>query len=84
MVAENFSLHHRVQNGSEAHTASYSMDTIDSLPRGQSGQGVKLTTHLHLVQGSRMRGDIPPLPQYAFMAWCSVKRKGTGQLYLTK
>jgi len=30
------------------------------------------------VQGSRMRGDIPPLPQYAFMAWCSVKRKGTG------
>jgi hypothetical protein len=22
-----------------------------------------------------MRGDIPPLPQYAFMAWFSVKRK---------
>jgi len=26
-----------------------------------------------------MRGDIPPLPQYAFMAWCSVKAQG--QLY---
>jgi hypothetical protein len=25
-----------------------------------------------------MRGAIPPLPQYAFMAWCSVK-KGTGR-----
>jgi hypothetical protein len=27
-----------------------------------------------------MRGAIPPLLQYAFMAWCSVK--GRGQLYL--
>jgi len=27
-----------------------------------------------------MRGAIPPLPQYAFMAWCSVKARG--QLYL--
>jgi hypothetical protein len=25
-----------------------------------------------------MRGAIPPLPQYTFMAWYSVKRKGTG------
>jgi len=22
-----------------------------------------------------MRGTIPPLPQYAFVAWCSVKKK---------
>jgi hypothetical protein len=28
-----------------------------------------------------MRGDILPLPHYAFMAWCSVK-KTQGQLYL--
>jgi hypothetical protein len=28
-----------------------------------------------------MSGAIPPLPQYAFMAWCSVK-KAQGQLYL--
>jgi hypothetical protein len=27
-----------------------------------------------------MSGAIPPLPQYAFMAWCSVKAQG---LYLT-
>jgi hypothetical protein len=27
-----------------------------------------------------MRGAIPPLPQYAFMEWCSVKSTG---LYLT-
>jgi hypothetical protein len=37
-------------------------------------RGVKLTTHLHLVPRSRMIGAIPPLPQYAFMAWCSVKK----------
>jgi hypothetical protein len=24
-----------------------------------------------------MRGAIPPLPQYAFMAWCLVKSTGT-------
>jgi len=29
-----------------------------------------------------MRGNIPPLPQYAFMAWCSVQTKSHGQLYL--
>jgi hypothetical protein len=27
-----------------------------------------------------MSGAIPPLPQYALMAWCSVKAQG--QLYL--
>jgi hypothetical protein len=31
-------------------------------PWGQSGWGVKLTTHLHLVPRSRIRGAIPPLP----------------------
>jgi hypothetical protein len=30
---------------------------------------VKMTTHLHLVPRLRMRGDIPPFPQYVFMAW---------------
>jgi hypothetical protein len=29
-----------------------------------------------------MRGAIPPLPQYVFMAWCPVKKKAQGQLYL--
>jgi hypothetical protein len=34
---------------------------------------MNLTTHLHLVLRSRTRATIPPLPQYAFLAWCSVK-----------
>jgi len=45
-------------------------------PWRQSGQGVKLTTHFHLVPSSRMRWAIPPLPQYPFMSLCSVKAPG--------
>jgi hypothetical protein len=33
-----------------------------ALSLGHSGQGVKLTTHLHVVLRSRMCGAIPPLP----------------------
>jgi hypothetical protein len=29
-----------------------------------------------------MHGAVTPLPQYAFMAWCSVKKKAQRQLYL--
>jgi hypothetical protein len=29
-----------------------------------------------------MSGAIPPLPQYAFMAWCLVKAQGQLYLYL--
>jgi hypothetical protein len=60
----NFSLHHRVQNGSGAHPTSYPMCN-----RGCSS-GVKRPgreadhspTHLHLVPKSRMREAITPLP----------------------
>jgi len=31
-----------------------------------------------------MRGAIPPLPQYAFMVWCSVKAQGQLNLYLCR
>jgi hypothetical protein len=34
---------------------------------------MKLTTHIHLVLKLRMRGAIPLLPLYIFMAWCLVK-----------
>jgi len=43
---------------------------------------VKLTTLLHLVPKSRMRGAISPLLQYTFMAWCSVEAQGQLYLYL--
>jgi hypothetical protein len=34
--AGNFSLHHRVQNGSGTHPASYPMDIIGSFPGGKA------------------------------------------------
>jgi hypothetical protein len=41
----------------------------------KSGRGVKLTTHLHLVPRSRMRGAIPPLPHTpswrGLPLWCN-------------
>jgi hypothetical protein len=45
-----FSLHRRIQTGSEAHPASYPWVS------GALSLDVKLTTHLHLVPRSRMRG----------------------------
>jgi hypothetical protein len=30
----------------------------------------------------KMRGAIPPLPQYAFMAWYTVTKTAQGQIYL--
>jgi len=43
---------------------------------------MKLTINLHLGPKSKMRGAMPPLPKYAFMAWCSVKAEGQLYLYL--
>jgi hypothetical protein len=34
--AGNFSLHHRVQNGFGAHSASYAMGTMGSFPGGKA------------------------------------------------
>jgi hypothetical protein len=73
--AGNFSLHHRVHNGSGAHQPPIQWEP-GALSLGYSGWGVKLTTHFHLVPRSRMRGAIPALPQYVFMVWCSVKAQG--------
>jgi hypothetical protein len=35
---------------------------------------VKLTTHLHLVPRSKTERSYTSTPQYAFMAWCLVKK----------
>jgi len=57
------------------------MGTRGSFPGGKAAGIVKLTTHLHLVPWSGMRRAIPPLLQYALMAWCSVEE--LVQIYLT-
>jgi hypothetical protein len=42
---------------------------------------MKLTTHLHLVPRSRVRGVIPPLPNTP--SWRGAQLKAQGHLYLT-
>jgi hypothetical protein len=37
--------------------------------------------YLHLVPRSRMRGAIPLLPQWAFLAWCLVKHRDNFTFY---
>jgi len=44
-------------------------------PWGWSSGRVKLTTHLHLVPRSRLRVNVPPLPQYVFMVWYLIKHR---------
>jgi hypothetical protein len=67
--AGNFSLHHCVQTDSGVHPRALSL--------GIKRPGVKADHS----SPSTMHGAIPPLPQYVFMAWCSIK-KAQRQLYL--
>jgi hypothetical protein len=70
--AGNFSLHHRVQNGSGAHSASYTMGTRRSFP------GVKRLVREadHSPPSSaeiKNEWSYTSTPQYVFMAWCLIK-----------
>jgi hypothetical protein len=44
-------------------------------PWGQSGRGVKLTTHLHLISRSKDAWSYTYTSQYVFVAWCTVKHR---------
>jgi hypothetical protein len=76
--AENSSLHHRVQNGSAAHPASYPVGTGGSFLGGKAA-GAWNWPYLHLLLRSKNEWSYTSA-QYVFMAWCSVKAQG--QLYL--
>jgi hypothetical protein len=78
--AGNFSLHHRVQNGSGAHPASYPMGTGGSFLGDKAAGAWSWPLTSIWCRSQWMSGAIPPLLQYAFMEWCSVKAQG--QLYL--
>jgi hypothetical protein len=64
-----------------AHPASYPMGVVDSFAGGKVA-GV-WSWPLHLLPKSRMRGAIPPPPQYVFMAWCLVKHRDNFTFTLT-
>jgi hypothetical protein len=60
--AGNFSLHHRVQNGSGAHSASYPMGTISSFPGGKAAGAWSWPLTSIYCRSQRMYGDILSLP----------------------
>jgi hypothetical protein len=74
--AGNFSLHHRVQNGSGAHPVSYSMGTRGSFPGVKRPGREADHSPPFSAEEQRMSGAIHPLPQYALMTLCSVKAQG--------
>jgi hypothetical protein len=70
----NFSLHHRVQNGSGTHQASNPMGTSGSFP-GVKAAGREAD---HSPQSSaevKNAWSYTSTPLYVFMAWCLVKHK---------
>jgi hypothetical protein len=72
-----YSLHHCIQNGSGAHPASCPVGT-SALSLGVKWPGHEADhSPLSSAKVKRMCGAIPPFSQYAFMAWCLVK-KSTG------
>jgi hypothetical protein len=64
---------------SGAHPASCLMGTAGSFPAGKAVESEKLSTHLRKL---RMRRDIPPLPQYAFIAWCLIKHRDNFNFFI--
>jgi hypothetical protein len=70
----NFSLHRRIQTGSEAHPTSYPMDTRGSFPKvKRPGSEADHSSPSSAVVKNAW--NYTSTPQYVFMAWCSVKRK---------
>jgi hypothetical protein len=78
--ATDRSLYRNVQTVSGAHLASYPVST-GVLSRKYSGQGMKLTSHLHLVPKLIMSAAVSVLPLYSFVAW---GRKNLPLFYIQK
>jgi hypothetical protein len=73
--AGNFFLHHRVQNGSGAHPASYPMGTRGSSPRVKR-PGCEADHSPPSSAEVKNAWSYTSTPQYTSMAWCLVKHKG--------
>jgi hypothetical protein len=77
--AGNFSPHPRVQTVSGAHSSSYPVGSRGSFPEVKQPEREADQSPPSSVE-VKNAWSYTSTPQYAFMAWCSVK-KGQGQLY---
>jgi hypothetical protein len=74
--AGNFSLHHRVQNGSGAHPASYPMGIRGSFSGGKRpGREADHSPPSSAQVKEWAERSYTSTPQYAFMVWCLVKHR---------
>jgi hypothetical protein len=69
--AGNFSLHHRVQNGSGAHPASYPIGRRGSFPGSKAAGAWSWPLIPIYCRRQRMSGAIPPLPHTS--SWCGAQ-----------
>jgi hypothetical protein len=74
-------LHHRVQNGSGVHPASYPMGTRGSFPGGKSAGAWSWPLTLIHCRGQECV-KLTSTPQYIFMVWCLVKYRDNFSFYL--
>jgi hypothetical protein len=75
--AGNFSLHHRVQNGSGAHPSSCPVGNRGYFP-GDKAAGHEADYSPPSSAEVKECVELYLHSQYTFMAWCSVKKKSTG------
>jgi hypothetical protein len=79
--AANFSLHHRVQNNSGAHPASYPLCNR-ALSLEVKRRDLKITTHLHLVQRSKNEWCYTSTPNAPLWRGAQLKKvQGQSNLY---
>jgi hypothetical protein len=80
--AGNFSLHHRVQNGSGAHPDSYPMATRGSFPGGKAA-GAWSWPHLHLVSRSKSEWSYTSTPPIRLWRGAQLKHRDNFTFYFT-
>jgi hypothetical protein len=68
--SRDFSLRHFVQRDSGVHAHNYPIFILE-----QDGQGVKLTSHFHLLLRLILLGDLYSVSQHVFTAWCLIKHR---------
>jgi hypothetical protein len=78
----NFSLHHRVQTGSADHPLPLIQYVPGALSVGIKRPGREADHSPPSSADVKNAWSYTSTPQYAFMAWCSVKTQGQLHLYL--
>jgi hypothetical protein len=78
----NFSPHHHVQTGSGSHTISF-IHWVPGSSLGEEQQGLEADHSPQTSAEVKNAWSYTSTPQYAFMAWCSLKKQHKDRFTLT-